>query len=80
MAASARARAIGDEITIFDSVGLRGRGFFGAALPATRQLAAIGVPTLDLVPDLADPRDLFGLIGGEGRARGPRPAREASLV
>ena len=75
MAGAAPGRRDDAEITIFDSVGFAVEDF-SALRFIDRQIAALGVPTLDLVPDLADPRDLFGLLGGgAGGARVPR--REA---
>ena len=52
-----------DEVTVFDSVGFALEDF--AALRFLHQLLrARGVPArqVDLVPDLADPKDLFGLL------------------
>ena len=70
-----------DEVTIFDSVGFAIEDFTALRF-LQAQFAARGVPWLDLVPELADPRDLFGLVGNE-RALAPNRAggrREASLV
>ena len=69
------------EITIFDSVGFAIEDF-SALRFLQSQLVGIGVPKLDLVPDLADPRDLFGLLGdGEAPERGiPVARREAMPV
>ena len=63
MAGAAPGRRDDNEITIFDSVGFAVEDF-SALRFIDGQIAALAVPTLDLVPDLADPRDLFGLLGG----------------
>ena len=54
------------EVTIFDSVGFALEDF--SALHYMRDAAlALGLGSpLDLVPRLADPRDLFGVIGAAG--------------
>ena len=83
IAGAAPGRRDADEVTIFDSVGFAIEDF--SALRFLRaQLGDTRVPCLDLVPDLADPRDLFGLLSGDGRARDDAETRvarrEASLV
>ncbi|VVB46948.1 Ornithine cyclodeaminase [Beijerinckiaceae bacterium RH AL1] len=63
VAGAAPGRRDDREITLFDSVGFAVEDF--AALRFIEaQVAAIGVTVLDLVPDLAEPRDLFGLLDG----------------
>lgn len=54
-----------DQVTVFDSVGFALEDF--SALRCVRDLAGPG-PELDLVPDLDDPKDLFGAMLGRGRA------------
>ena len=74
---AAPGRRHADEITIFDSVGFAVEDF-SALRFLQGQLSSIGAPHLDLVPDLADPRDLFGLLGSAEGLRVPR--REAVLA
>ena len=72
---AAKGRRDAREVTIFDSVGFAVEDFSALRFLQAQLTSA---PRLDLVPDLADPRDLFGLIGGEREARVAR--RVASLV
>jgi ornithine cyclodeaminase len=54
-------RVAPDEVTVFDSVGFAVEDF--AALRYVADLPASGKRTeLDLIPDLADPKDLFGAL------------------
>ena len=48
------------EVTIFDSVGFAVEDF--AALRYVRDLTRKSPAQIDLVPELADPKDLFGLV------------------
>ena len=62
----AQGRAGEDDITLFDSVGFAIEDF--AALELAHELATqLGLAApLDLVPQLADPKNLFGLLGDAG--------------
>ena len=59
-------RADPHEITLFDSVGFALEDF--SALRCVRELAGPG-PGLDFIPELDDPKDLFGhaLVAGTAR-------------
>ncbi|MCG2578180.1 ornithine cyclodeaminase [Dechloromonas sp. XY25] len=61
-------RSAADEVTIFDSVGFALEDY--SALRFMRDLAIeLGVDEeIALIPDLPDPKNLFGLIAGEGQA------------
>ena len=58
---AAPGRRAAADITIFDSVGFAIEDFTALRFLQGR-LAATGATTLDLIPNLADPRDLFGLL------------------
>jgi ornithine cyclodeaminase len=49
------------QITLFDSRGLRGRGFLGAGLAEGPGETRLCQP-LDLIADPDDPRDLWGML------------------
>jgi ornithine cyclodeaminase len=67
LAGEERRRTRADEITIFDSVGFAIEDF--SALRYVHGLVrAHGSATLDLVPQLADPKDLFSLVLAAGNA------------
>ena len=73
LAGRAPGRASADEVTIFDSVGFALEDF-----SALRYLMRIhqqerGGAQIDLVPDLEDPKDLFGLLAGEPATQAARP-------
>ena len=72
---AARGRREAREVTIFDSVGFAVEDFSALRFVQSHLASA---PRLDLIPDLADPRDLFGLIGGRVETRLAR--LEVSLV
>src|SRR5580693_6346318 len=73
LAGRAPGRASASEVTIFDSVGFALEDF-----AALRYLMRIhheergGERQIDLVPDLEDPKDLFGLLAGEPLAAAAR--------
>ena len=73
LAGAAPGRAHAEEVTVFDSVGFAIEDF--STLRYLRDLAnRTGLcSTLDLVPDLADPRNLFALLE-------PAPARAQALA
>ena len=58
-------RATDADITIFDSVGFAIEDF--AALRLVRELSRQASDDLDLIPDLADPKDLFGPLLGTAK-------------
>jgi ornithine cyclodeaminase len=64
-------RASPQEITLFDSVGFALEDF--SALRCIRDLAGPG-PGLDLIPEVDDPKDLFGHVLARGAARLERAA------
>lgn len=64
-------RASPEEITLFDSVGFALEDF--SALRCIRDLAGSG-PALDLIPEVDDPKDLFGHVLVRGTARLERAA------
>ncbi|HWH83861.1 MAG TPA: ornithine cyclodeaminase [Burkholderiaceae bacterium] len=77
LAGTAPGRRDAAQVTIFDSVGFALEDY--SALCFLREAAAelgIGEP-IDLVPQPADPKDLFGLLrgGGEGRGAQARAAQ-----
>ncbi len=53
-------RPASGSVTLFDSVGFAIEDF--AALRYVRDLTAMAPHDIDLIPDLADPKDLFGLV------------------
>lgn len=58
-------------ITVFDSVGFAIEDF--SALRLVHDLTMDRGRTLDVVPDLADPKDLFGELIGAELVRSPEP-------
>jgi ornithine cyclodeaminase len=66
LAGTARGRQSADEITIFDSVGFAVEDF--SALRYARDLTVGTGSALDLVPDVANPKDIFGPLVGPLRA------------
>ena len=79
LAGEAPGRTSAEQITVFDSVGFALEDF--SALRLLRDLAAeLGLGrTIDLVPDMADPKNLFGALRmpavhgpARGAARGAR--------
>ena len=63
LAGTPKGRVAPDDITVFDSVGFAIEDF--AALRYVRDLIGRDEHAMDLVPDVADPKDLFGpLLGG----------------
>jgi ornithine cyclodeaminase len=76
LAGRAPGRASPDEVTIFDSVGFALEDF--SALRFLHRLhleARHGGATVDLVPELDDPKDLFGLLSGRVAGRRAQHAR-----
>jgi ornithine cyclodeaminase len=76
LAGRAPGRASPGEVTIFDSVGFALEDF--SALRFLHRLhleARHGGATVDLVPVLDDPKDLFGLLSGRAAGRRVQPAR-----
>ncbi|MGU3537798.1 ornithine cyclodeaminase [Methylobacterium sp. A54F] len=71
LAGRAPGRTGAGDVTVFDSVGFALEDF--SALRCVRDLAGPGVG-LDLVPELADPKDLFGGLLGPERAGWERAA------
>lgn len=66
---AAPGRARPDEVTIFDSVGFALEDFSALRyLHRLHQQHVQGQQQIDLVPNLDDPKDLFGLLAGGGRA------------
>lgn len=61
----ASGRVAAADITLFDSVGFALEDF--SALHCLRQIAGAG-PDLDLIPDVSDPKDLFGSVFSRGAA------------
>ena len=68
------------EVTVFDSVGFALEDF--STLRFLRDLSARAglFSALDLVPDLADPRDLFGLLAPGAAHAPPEPASALAPV
>jgi ornithine cyclodeaminase len=67
LAGTHRGRRDGREVTLFDSVGFAVEDF--ATLRYVRVLTREESSTIDLVPELDDPKDLFGGTLGAGRKR-----------
>lgn len=68
LAGDAEGRRRADEVTVFDSVGFALEDFSALCfLRDTAKALGLGQP-LSLVPAMADPKDLFGLIDGEASA------------
>ncbi|MDM0109517.1 ornithine cyclodeaminase [Variovorax sp. J22R24] len=67
------------EVTVFDSVGFALEDF--AALAFMRETAeALGLgEILDLMPETADPKDLFGVLRAKGRSETATEARDAAM-
>ncbi|MEO7222141.1 MAG: ornithine cyclodeaminase, partial [Devosia sp.] len=63
LAGSALGRVLRADITVFDSVGFAIEDF--AALRYVHGLLAEGEHGIDLIPDVSDPKDLFGELLGE---------------
>ena len=79
LTSKASARASDDEVTIFDSVGFALTDF--SALRYLHRLnreQAMAVEEIDLVPDLQDPKDLFGGLVDGGMARRGRDSIDVS--
>ena len=62
LAGSATGRRTPDEITVFDSVGFAVEDF--SALRYVAGLLGVGEHEMDLIPDVGDPKDLFGEVLG----------------
>ncbi|MFN3986581.1 MAG: ornithine cyclodeaminase [Rhodocyclaceae bacterium] len=79
LAARKPGRRSRDEITVFDSVGFALEDF--SALRYMRDAAeALGLgETISLIPTLADPRDLFGIIPDEASGAHPRAGAAIAL-
>jgi ornithine cyclodeaminase len=80
-----RAGRMGDEeVTLFDSVGFALNDFSSLRYLYRLNRAQRNAEKIDLVPNLNNPKDLFGgLVGKTSRAQGcvePRTARERSLA
>jgi ornithine cyclodeaminase len=77
LAGAAPGRTSAQQVTVFDSVGFALEDF--SALRLLRELAAeLGLGrTIDLVPDLADPKDLFGALALPAARPAAAGAREA---
>ena len=73
LAGTAQGRTSRDEVTLFDSVGFAIEDF--STLRFVRDLTRADRRDIDLVPDLADPKDLFGLLDA---IRAPASRRSAS--
>jgi ornithine cyclodeaminase len=73
-----------DEVTLFDSVGFALNDFATLRYLHRLNCAQRGAEKIDLVPDLDDPKDLFGsLVGKPARAQlrtEPRSARDRSVA
>lgn len=67
-----RGRTSADEVTVFDSVGFAIEDF--SALRLVHDLTADAGRTLDLVPDVADPKNLYGELIGAALVRSPEAA------
>jgi ornithine cyclodeaminase len=73
LAGRAPGRARAGEVTIFDSVGFALEDFSALRyLMRIHQEERGGQRQIDLVPDLEDPKDLFGLLAGEPLAAAAR--------
>jgi ornithine cyclodeaminase len=73
LAGRAPGRASASEVTIFDSVGFALEDFAALRyLMRIHQQERGGERQIDLVPDLEDPKDLFGLLAGEPLAAAAR--------
>ena len=81
LAGKARGRASDREVTIFDSV-----GFALTDFSALRYLYRLNreqhtaVEEIDLVPEVADPKDLFGSLQEQPRWRAPAQIAKASVL
>lgn len=76
LSGAAAGRASDDEITVFDSVGFALEDF-STLRYLDAQFGDGDVRTIDLVPALSDPKNLYGLVVAEGDAS---PATSASSV
>jgi ornithine cyclodeaminase len=73
LAGTAVGRSAHDEITVFDSVGFAIEDF--SALRYVRGLLASDEHEMDLIPDVSDPKDLFGeVLVNDRRLASLRPA------
>jgi ornithine cyclodeaminase len=73
LAGRAPGRARASEVTIFDSVGFALEDFAALRyLMRIHQEERGGERQIDLVPDLEDPKDLFGLLAAEPATAAPR--------
>jgi ornithine cyclodeaminase len=67
------------EVTIFDSVGFALEDFSALRYLHRLHCEARGArTTIDLVPELANPKDLFALLGGAAAAAGDLPRRASA--
>jgi ornithine cyclodeaminase len=75
-----RARTADTDVTIFDSVGFALEDY--SALRFLHSLVSeqqVGRRQIDLVPELTDPKDLFGgTLGSTGLVRRPRASRRTA--
>jgi ornithine cyclodeaminase len=77
----ATGRASEREVTIFDSVGFALTDFSALRyLYRLNRAVQDGRAAIDLVPDLADPKDLFGSLAQEAQLRRSNSARVASSL
>ncbi|MDM0037186.1 ornithine cyclodeaminase [Variovorax sp. J22P271] len=61
------------EVTVFDSVGFALEDFAALAFMGERAAALGFGEVIELMPDAADPKDLFGLLASRPRPAGPAP-------
>jgi ornithine cyclodeaminase len=74
LAGRAPGRLSASELTVFDSVGFALEDFSALRyLMRIHQEERGGERQIDLVPDLEDPKDLFGLLAGETAPVAARP-------
>jgi ornithine cyclodeaminase len=76
----ARGRTSASDVTIFDSVGFALEDYSALRfLHSIVEEQQVGRRQIDLVPELPDPKDLFGgTLGCPGAARRARPARRTA--
>ncbi|OEO30288.1 ornithine cyclodeaminase [Devosia insulae DS-56] len=70
LAGKAAGRSSADEVTLFDSVGFAIEDF--STLRYVRDLSRAEIRDIDLIPDLDDPKDLFGLLAAQSQRLAPR--------